>query len=242
MLALLAPAGAWAQNAGAPVTLPEVTVYSPRVANQSPAGTFAMPVSALRFEPLLDLQARNLAEAQADITIRGGTFENTGFGVGAVSMGDPQTGHYLAEIPVAPAMLGSPEILTGGAHSLAALNSTSGSIAYRWRPVKTAGFLSVGAGDDGLNRQEIYQGGVRELGPDGGQIGADAAWARSESYGALRFGDSKFSRVNARLQFAAGSVQTDLFAGYQAKFFGWPNLYTPFNSNETENLQTLLSP
>ena len=33
------------------VQLPEVTVYSPRVANQSPVATFAMPVSALRFEP-----------------------------------------------------------------------------------------------------------------------------------------------------------------------------------------------
>ena len=31
------------------VSLPEVTVYSPRVANQSPVGTFAMPVSALRW-------------------------------------------------------------------------------------------------------------------------------------------------------------------------------------------------
>ena len=38
---------------------------------------------------------------------------------------------------------------------------------------------------------------------------------------------------------APGS-QTDLFAGYQASFFGWPNLYTPFNSDETENLETIL--
>jgi vitamin B12 transporter len=42
------------------------------------------------------------------------------------------------------------------------------------------------------------------------------------------------------LQLAGPGGQTDLFAGYQAKFFGWPNLYTPFNSNETENLQTVL--
>ena len=88
----------------APVSLPELLVYSPRIANQSPAGTFATPVSSLRFEPQVDVQARNLTEAQADVTIRGGIFENTGFKFGAVSVIDPQTGHYSADAAVAPAM------------------------------------------------------------------------------------------------------------------------------------------
>ena len=71
-LVLIAPLGAQV----APVSLPEVTVYSTRVANQSPTGTFATPVSPLRYEPQVDVQARNLTEAQADVTIRGGIFEN----------------------------------------------------------------------------------------------------------------------------------------------------------------------
>src|SRR5512141_2317200 len=82
--------------------LPKYTTYSDQVANQTPVATFAMPVSGLRYEPRVDVQARNLAEGQADVTIRGGTFENTGFKVGALSLYDPQTGHYLAEIPIAP--------------------------------------------------------------------------------------------------------------------------------------------
>ena len=64
--------------------LDELLVYSPRVANQSPTATFAMPISGLRFEPRVDLQSRNFAEGQADVTIRGGIFENTGFSVGGV--------------------------------------------------------------------------------------------------------------------------------------------------------------
>src|SRR5258708_39450919 len=91
-------------RAQGPVTMPSVTVYSPRVANQSPVASFAMPVSALRYEPGVDLQARSLVEGQADVTIRGGIFESTGFQVGAITLLDPQTGHYLAEIPIAPAM------------------------------------------------------------------------------------------------------------------------------------------
>ena len=223
----------------APVTLPEITVYSPRVANQTPAASFAMPVSALRYEPRVDVQARNLTEAQSDVTIRGGIFENTGFRVGAFSLYDPQTGHYYAEIPIAPAMLGAPEILTGADHALLAMNSTVGAISYGWRPVRTAGALAVAAGDHGMNREDFYQGYTGGAFLDG-KLAADVAWGRSESNGAIPNGDSHFDRVNARVQLARSNSQTDLFAGYQAKFFGWPNLYTPFNSNESENLQTLL--
>ena len=95
-----------------PYELPVFTTQAPRVANPEPAATFAMPVSALRFEPLVDVQSRNLAEGQADVALRGGVFEQTGFRVGAVSLYDPQTGHYFAEIPIAPAMLGAPRVST----------------------------------------------------------------------------------------------------------------------------------
>ncbi|MDB6092870.1 MAG: TonB-dependent receptor [Verrucomicrobia bacterium] len=224
----------------APVNLPEITVYSPRVANQSPAAAFAMPVSALRFEPRVDLQARNLTEAQADVTLRGGIFENTGFRFGAVSLSDPQTGHYYAEIPIAPAMLGAPEIVTGAEHALVGFNSTVGAIAYAWRPIKNVGAASVAAGDHGMNRQEFYQGYASDAEFLGQKVGADVAWGHSTSEGSVPFGESHFDRVSARIQLAGANSQTDLFAGYQAKFFGWPNLYTPFNSNESEDLETVL--
>jgi len=126
-----------------PVSLPEIMVYSPRVANQSPTGTFATPVSSLRYEPQVDVQARNLTEAQADVTIRGGIFENTGFRIGAVSVTDPQTGHYYADIPIAPAMLGAPRILTGADQAMGTSASTVGAGAYGWRPGQTGGFAAV---------------------------------------------------------------------------------------------------
>src|ERR1700722_10954680 len=115
--------------------LPTVTVYSPSIANQAPAGTFAMPVSALRYDPLVDIEPRNMAEAQADVTIRGDTFENTGLEVGALSIFDPQTGHYLMELPVAPVMLGAPSVQTGADFATEAMNSTGGAAAYEWKPV-----------------------------------------------------------------------------------------------------------
>lgn len=221
-------------------TLPDITVFSPRVANQEPVATFAMPVSALRFEPRVDLQTRDFAEAQADVTIRGGIFENSGFKLGASTLYDPQTGHYFAEIPIAPAMLGVPHILTGVDNALGTTNATVGTVAYGWRPIRNVGAAAVGAGQYRLLEGEAYQGYLSDQRIAGQKLAADVAWAHSDSDGSIPFGDHVLNRVNARIQLQGTSSQTDLFAGYQAKFYGWPNMYTPFNSDESENLKTLL--
>lgn len=236
-LAALLPVTVCAQGA---VNLPEVTVNASRVANQASAVTFAMPVTALRYEPRVDLHGRNLAEGQADITIRGGIFENTAFQLGALTIVDPQTGHYLAELPVAPAMLAAPDVRTGSDLALGATNTTVGAISHGWRPIRTGGAAAVAVGEYRLRRAEISQGFTTTPAAGAARWGAEVAAARSESDGAVPFGEHEFDRVNVRLQRARGAAQTDLFAGYQGKRFGWPNLYTPFNSNETENLQTLL--
>lgn len=217
-----------------------MAITAPRVAIEEPAATFAMPITALRFEPLVDVQSRNLAEGQADVSIRAGTFENSGFRVGSLSLYDPQTGHYFAEIPIAPSMLGLPVVLTGFDHAASGWNATAGTVAYQWKPIRTNGVTTVGGGEDKTGRAEFYQGYASPVQLAGRTLGADVALAHSRSAGSIPWGDHEFWRSNVRLQLSGSGGQTDVFAGYQSKFFGWPNLYTPFNSNETENLQTTL--
>ena len=220
--------------------LPKLVTYSAQVANQTPVATFAMPVSGLRFEPRVDVQERNLAEGQADVTIRGGIFENTGFELGACAIYDPQTGHYFAELPVAPAMLLSPEVLTGADNALAGVNAGVGTVAYGWRPITDRGEASAAFGDYASNRQSFYQGGVAPVAGGPGTIAADLEMSRSESDGTVPYGDHLFKRAAARIQWRTAQSQTDFFAGVQSKFFGWPDLYTPFGVNETEDLHTQL--
>jgi len=222
------------------VVLPKISIYSEQVANQTPVSTFPMPVSGLQFEPRVDVQARNLAEGQADVAIRGGVFENTGFKLGAFSVYDPQTGHYLAELPVAPAMLASPRVLTGAANAMGGFNAEVGTVAYGWLPIAQRGEVSAAWGDYNTNRQGFYQGVVRPTETTGQTLGADIELARSESDGSVPFGDHNFKRASGRVQLRDAHSQTDFFAGWQKKFFGWPNLYTPFGFNETEDLETEL--
>ena len=221
------------------VPLPGVAVEGVRVANEEPVTTFAMPVSALRFEPLVDVQARNLAEGQADVSIRAGLFEQTGFRVGVLPVFDPQTGHYFAELPLPPEVLSLPQVLTGVAHALAGWNAGAGTVAYGWRPIRPARIVQAAAGEDRSRRASWYEGWAVSM-AGGRTLGFDASLAGSRSEGSIPLGDHDFRRVHGRFQIQSAAAQTDLFAGYQAKFFGWPNLYTPFNSPESENLQTVL--
>ena len=236
---LCAPSLAKAQQL---TRVPTLYINAQRTANILPVSTYATPVSNLEFEPRVDLQSRNMAEAQGDVSIRGGSFENTGFRIGSATLMDPQTGHYSAELPIAPEMLTRPTVLTGAENGLYGFNSTAGTVSYGWSRIETGGSLSAGVGDHDLNLQRLYSAwsGVSSD-SDGWSWGVEAEASRSESDGTIRYGDHDFERYSGRVQLNGPRAQVNLVAGYQTKFFGWPELYAaPFGFNELENLRTRL--
>ncbi len=136
--------------------LPSLTVVGQKTANQRPVSTYETPISNLDFDPRVDLQSRNMAEAQGDISIRGGIFENTGVQVGSATLLDPQTGHYTTELPIAPEMLSEPQVLTGAENALQGFNSSVGTISYSWSEITDKGSLTVGGGDHDLNFRRLH--------------------------------------------------------------------------------------
>ncbi|MDN3377247.1 MULTISPECIES: TonB-dependent receptor [unclassified Pseudoalteromonas] len=219
----------------------QITVHSSATANQLPVGTFDAPVSNLEYDPRVDLQSRNMAEAQADVTIRGGIFENTGFSVGSVTLFDPQSGHYFAEIPIAPQMLSGAKIFTGVDNAFNGMNSSVGTVAFGWTPINTGGSASLGVGNNDFNLQSVNAGISTPLeGMNDWQLGFQGEYSHSQSDGTIEYGDHDFSRASGRVQLTGPQSQTDIFYGSQQKFFGWPNMYTPFGVNETEDLDTEL--
>jgi len=219
----------------------KITVEGSATANKIPVGTFGSPVSNLEYDPRVDLQSRNMAEAQADVTIRGGIFENTGFRIGSATLFDPQTGHYFAEIPIAQEMLSDASVFTGVDNALLGINSSVGTVSRYWTRIQTSGSVSIGAGNNNLNLQRIHSGVTLALDDfKDWTIGFEGELSRSESDGTIENGDHRFQRASGRIQLVGPISQTDLFFGVQEKFFGWPNMYTPFNVNETEDLKARL--
>ena len=218
------------------LTLPTLYVGAQQTANISPVSTYESPISNLEFEPRVDLQSRNMAEAQGDVSIRGGIFEGTGFRIGSATLIDPQTGHYSTELPIAPEMLTRPKILTGSENALFGFNSTAGTISYGWGQIQDGGKLTIGGGDHDLNFQRIHHGLTGQLGGSGEwSWGLEAEISRSESDGTINNGEHDFGRSTARVQILGPKSQTDFFAGYQHKIFTWPGMYTGEARRFTEN-------
>lgn len=218
----------------------EITVSAERVANMQPAGTFAAPVTRLRFDPVVEIQSRGLAEGQSDVTVRGGVFENTGFKVGAVNILDPQTGHYVAELPIDPGLLGPPQIEQGVDNALAGFNAAVATVAYEFAPLEDGGLVRFGAGSDSLDFQSIRIARTTAV-ADGSSIGAALSVSRSAGDGSVANGDHRFSRYNLGLQRASEDSQSDILIAYQDKFYGWPGAYTGFATlNEVDDTQTTL--
>ncbi len=217
----------------------EIQVKAVRVANVRPAGTYASVATALRFDPLTELQSRGLPEGQADVTVRGGLFENTGFRLGAVTIMDPQTGHYVAELPVDPGLLSVPTVLTGIKNALVGFNSNIATVNYTLPQLSEAGAAHVGFGTDALRFGSLRLANVTEK--NAARYGILATAALSAGDGSIENGDHEFARYNVQLQRSTAASQSDLLLAYQDKFYGWPGAYTGFAFlPETDTTQTTL--
>jgi len=238
MLATLSPATLIAQSNTEDDTateFAEITVKARRVANLRPAGTFAAPATTLRYDPLTELQSRGLAEGQSDVTVRGGIFENTGFKLGAVTVMDPQTGHYFAELPVDPMSMSDHAVVKGIDNAIEGFNSNIATVSYGLRAIQGGGYALLGLGSDNLNFQAL------RVSVDANLFGGAFSFARSEGDGSLPNGDHNFERYNLHLQRNTTGSQTDVVAAYQDKFYGWPGAYTGFATlAETDDTQTTL--
>lgn len=220
-------------------SLPEIFVNPTRVANTEPAGTFASAVTQLRFNPQTEIQSRGMPEGQADVTVRGGLFENTGFKLGAATIVDPQTGHYVAELPIDPALLSTPQILTGGDNALAGFNSNVATIEYAIPAIRQSAEVNLGVGTNSLLFSSARYADITRY--NGAQYGLQVSGAVSEGEGTLSNGDHEFKRYNLQAQRIVGNTQSDLIIAYQDKFFAWPGAYTGFASlPETDATQTTL--
>lgn len=219
--------------------LEEITVAASRVANGSAASSAATVATALRYDPALDVQSRGLAEGQSDLVIRGASFESATVSVGAVSIRDPQTGHYLLELPIEPTFLSTPSVALGSDGVLTAQNATIGAVSYLLKPVEPQAQLQGAWGDDRLSYQSLSLGSVVAMNES--DMGIRLAATRSSSDGSVANGDHDFERFNLALQRRTDSSQSDLILAHQDKLMGWPGAYTGFASlPETDHTKTSL--
>ena len=82
----------------------------------------------LDYLPGIDVRQRGTNGVQADVSMRGGTFDQVLILLNGINITDPQTGHYNMDLPVDLSMIERIELLQGTSMTLFGLSAFSGAI------------------------------------------------------------------------------------------------------------------
>lgn len=111
----------------------EVNSQAYRLVTQiSHAEIEALPIQTvadiLKYLPGLDVRTRGANGAQADVAMRGGTFDQVLVMINGVCLNDAHTGHYSMNLPISAELIERVEILQGTSAHLFGLNAFAGAI------------------------------------------------------------------------------------------------------------------
>ena len=117
-----------------------MVVVSAEEATMSAATSVA---ELLETVPGIDVQSRGAFGIQTDLSVRGGTFEQTALWVDGVRWSAPQTGHHLMDLPVDAEDISRIEVVRGGASSILGTGAMTGAVALTAGPGMQDGTLLV---------------------------------------------------------------------------------------------------
>lgn len=102
-----------------------ISIVNKRQIETSPARSLA---EVLSFVPGVDIRQRGVTGVQSDVSIRGGSFEQTLMLINGIKLSDPQTGHHMMNIPVPLVNIDRVEVLKGPASRVFGQNAYAGAI------------------------------------------------------------------------------------------------------------------
>ena len=106
---------------------------------------------AMQYLSGLDLRQRGPRGVQADLSIRGGTFDQSVVLINGVRMADPQTGHHTMNIPVPLENVARIEVLKGPGARIYGQNAFAGAVNIVTKvDDERAGTLRAEVGENGL--------------------------------------------------------------------------------------------
>lgn len=197
----------------------------------------AMPIRSmsdvLSYVPGVDLRQRGPYGIQGDVSMRGGSFEQTAVLVDGMRMNDVQTGHHTLNLPIMPEEIERIEVVKGGSTRLYGPGALDGAINYI---TKRGGqphlMMNITGGDFGFVDGRVYattttgdvshRTGIQYMKTDGYMPSTDA-----ELKSALYSGNVDVGATTAQWQ-----------AGVSDRMFGANGYYSPNFPNQWEHTTT----
>lgn len=190
----------------------------------------------LAFTPGVDVRQRGVGGVQADVGIRGGSFEQTLMLVNGIKLTDPQTGHHMMNIPVPLSGIEQVDVLKGPASRIYGQNAYTGAInIITALPEQRSFRAGIYGGDFGM------RGGNLQVALPLGKYKQSLALSHDASNGHWHNSDYKVTNV-----FYEGGIDLNPnhelkgMLAYTNRDFGANGFYSSAFPDQWESIQTYL--
>ncbi len=213
-----------------------ITVLDREQIARAPAASVA---ELLEYVAGLEVRQRGPCGVQADLGLRGGSFEQVLVVLDGVKVSDPQTGHHDLDLPVTLEDIERIEILRGPGASRFGPDALDGVVHIITRRGPAGG--PVVCVEGGENRQRRFGVSLgwndRRTGMNGVRLsledGASDGWRHNTDY--------RTRTLNGAAHFTFGRIRLDLFQGFLDKRFGANQFYSASFPEQWEHVRTSLS-
>ena len=184
----------------------------------------------------IDVRQRGANGVQADISIRGGTFDQVAILLNGANLSNPQTGHYSFDIPVNLSDIERIEIIQGPSSLLYGASAFSGgiNIITKKQPDSKA-YINLEAGMYELFG--VTAGGGWQTESFSQQLSA----GYNSSSGYITDSDYKMFNVLWQNHFLIEKNKLDVQAGYNSKAYGANTFYSPVYLNQFDETASIFA-
>lgn len=218
------------QSAPTRRSLAQTPLFDRKVQVAAPVQTLE---AALRLSPSVDLRERGSKGTQADITLRGGSFDQTMVLLNGIDFTDARTGHQSHSLPVDLDCISAVDLIDG----VPGLGAYAGAVNIRTAPLRSA-YLRLAA--EGGQHGYAYANLSGALSSERSSLLAAGSYRRSDGYRH----NTDFDTYNAYVRATHETRRAGFFdfqAGYQRRSFGSNGFYAAYNPDQWERTSTALA-
>ncbi|MCX5711625.1 MAG: TonB-dependent receptor [Candidatus Omnitrophica bacterium] len=188
---------------------------------------------SLGYVSAVDLRQRGAFGTQADLTIKGSTYEQVAAVIDSINVNDPQTGHFNLDIPLTAYDIEKIQVEKQGFSSVYGAGALAGAVNFvTKKPVNNSFNTDLLFGDFNLYGQTLSISRVE------GRLGARISYDHKKSSGARPDTDFDNRTGTVYLSRDLDNGLLDLLFGFQKKDFGAADFYSNLYPNEEEHTQT----
>ncbi|MGQ8338020.1 TonB-dependent receptor plug domain-containing protein [Sunxiuqinia sp. A32] len=210
-----------------------VSVINREQIESAPVGSIQ---DLLEYALSVDVRQRGTNGVQADVSIRGGSFDQTLILLNGINLSDPQTGHHNLNLPVSLKNIKRIEILEGPGARVYGPNAFSGAINI----ITDAGTGNSFTADVLFGEYQLQDinisGNVQK-----GQLNNYFAFDYKSSDGYIENTDFDNYNLFYHGNLSVEEGKLDFQAGVSNKEFGANSFYTPAYPNQFEATKTIFS-